>query len=112
MVSTPTPRPSTSSSEPSTNPNHLSDVVDAHAESLGVKIQRALPRRSSEAPLVVALGLRERSQQVGLADTAQHARHHDVGDGEIVAGDPLAVLEASLDIGEPAVGELAYVLLE
>jgi hypothetical protein len=52
------------------------------------------------------LTLRERLHQVGLADAAQDAGHHDVGDREIGAGDPLAALEMRLEVAEPAAGEL------
>jgi hypothetical protein len=45
--------------------------------------------------------------QVGLADAAQDGGHYDVGHREIGAGDPLAVLEAPLDVAEPAAGDLA-----
>src|SRR5918999_4604736 len=86
----------------------LADVVDAHADSLGVECEGALPSRAGLTALVVRLYPRERLHQVGLADAAQDAGHHDVGHSEIGAGDPLAVFEAPLDVAEPAAGELAH----
>src|SRR5262249_19251855 len=82
----------------------LADGVGAHTESLGVEAQGALPRGAGQTTLVVGLGPRKGLQQVGLADAAQNAGHHDVGYREIGAGDPLAVLEAALETAEPAAG--------
>src|SRR5687767_15637553 len=86
----------------------LADVVDAHADSLGVKCERPLPSRAGLTALVIRLYPREGLHQVGLADAAQHAGHHDVGHGEIIAGDPLPAFKAPLDAAEPAAGELAH----
>src|SRR5215470_3053739 len=90
----------------------LSDTVDAHAESLGVEAERALPGRAGLTALVVGLDPREGLHQVRLADTPQDAGHHDVGHREIGAGYPLAVFEAALDVAEPAAGQLAHLRLE
>ena len=84
----------------------LANVVNAHAESLGVEGEGALPRRAGETALVVRLEPWEGIHQVGLADTAQNAGHHDVRHREIGAGDPLAVFETPLDILEPTAGKL------
>src|SRR5688572_12241191 len=86
----------------------LADVVDAHADSLGVKCERPLPSRAGLTALVIRLYPREGLHQVGLADAAQDAGHHDVGHREIGARDPLAAVEAALDVAEPAAGELAH----
>ena len=86
----------------------MADVVDAHADSLGVEAEGALPGRAGMGPLVVGLDPRMRLHQVGLADAAQDGGHHDVSHREVGAGDPLAAFEAALDVTEPAAGELAY----
>src|SRR5690606_22406099 len=45
-----------------------------------------LPGGAGEAALVVGVDPREGLQQVGLADGAQNAGHHDVGSREVAAG--------------------------
>jgi hypothetical protein len=64
------------------------------------------------AARLVRLQLRKRLHQVGLADTAQDAGHHDVGHRELRAGDPLAVRHAPLDVAEPAAGEPGQLRVE
>src|SRR5690606_9510024 len=93
-------------------PQALADVVRAHAESLSIKVERALPCRTGKTTLVVGPYSREGLHQVGLANGSQHAGHHDVGGREIGAGDPVAPVEAALDAAEPAMGEFWYLGVE
>src|SRR5688500_2717104 len=76
----------------------LADIVDVHADSLGVEAEGALPSRTGLGPLVIGLDPRIRIHQVGLSNAAQDAGHDDVGHREIGAGDPLASFEAALDV--------------
>src|SRR5690606_13351583 len=84
----------------------LADVVRAHAESLSIKVERALPCRAGKTTLVVGPYSREGLHQVGLANGSQHARHHDVSGREIGAGDPVAPVEAATEAGERAMGDV------
>src|SRR5213082_283673 len=88
------------------------DGVDAHADSLGVKTEGALPGRPGVTTRVVNLQLREGVHQVGLADGAEDAGHDDVGRRELGARDPFAIFEATLDVPEPAASELARLRLD
>ena len=76
------------------------NVLHVHAEPLRAEAERSLPGGTSEAALVVGLHLRERIHQVALADRAQDAGHHDVGRRKVVACDPLAIRQATLDVAE------------
>src|SRR5215468_6745999 len=84
----------------------LTDDVDTHANSLGVKTEGALPGGPGVTTRVVGLQLREGVHEVGLADGAQDAGHDDIGRRELGTRDPFAIFEATLDALEPAAGEL------
>lgn len=68
----------------------LADVLDAHSEPLGSENECPLPGRATLTALEVGLDPREGLCQVALSNGAQHPGHHDVGDREVVRGDPLA----------------------
>jgi hypothetical protein len=71
-----------------------------------IERERALEGRARAAALVEGLDPRVRCQQIGMADAAQHAGHHQVGHGEPGAGEPVAALQVPIEFAQPAAGEL------
>src|SRR4051812_35028665 len=70
--------------------------VSGGFHTLQIRIERLLPCRTLGAARSVGKDVRARLQQLRIGATAQHVGHENVGDGEVVGRDELA-------IGEPAV---------
>jgi hypothetical protein len=84
----------------------LANVRNGHAEAFRVKRERPLPGRTREGAHVVVLEPRIRVHEIGVAYFTQDRGQKDVGDGEILARDPLTPVQPSLQPIEPPLGDI------
>jgi hypothetical protein len=77
--------------------------ADLHPRIVG--LDRALPGRPLRAPLDVRADVLVRRQQGRIgAPRAEHVRHQDIRDGEIVGSDERAAREPAVELREPHIG--------
>src|SRR5690606_7421429 len=69
-------------------------------DALAIRVDRLLPRRAIRASLLISEHVRMRLHEALVRAAADHMRHQDVGDRELVRRNELAICEPAVELLE------------